>query len=80
MSDDDIMNIALEAGFYTGSAKGDAMLKQFAFLIAATEREECARICDEFKDEPDDNHSWERYNEGWMDACNVVAWNIRAKD
>ena len=43
MSRDDIIRMAREAGFAGGGCEA---LFRFAALVAATEREECAKICE----------------------------------
>ena len=56
MTRDDIIRIALEAGFMLSTAYGQdseklmptsdsQTLENFANLVAAVEREECARVC-----------------------------------
>jgi hypothetical protein len=51
MTRDDIKRMAREAGMFWfdyGSDDGDAnMLEHFAALVAAAEREACARVCEE---------------------------------
>ena len=55
MTRDEIIRMALEAGFlkhadalYTNHRFGDCIgeLERFAALVAAAEREACARVCD----------------------------------
>ena len=55
MTRDDIVRMALEAGFlkhadalYTNHRFGDCIgeLERFAALVAAAEREACAKVCD----------------------------------
>ena len=48
MTDDDIMLMALESGPLT-QGPFDAWCKRFANLVAAAEREACAKVCDEFQ-------------------------------
>ena len=58
MTQDDIIRMAREAGFqfnslgasYTSGALPD-LLKRFAALVAAAEREECAKMYDEIDDD-----------------------------
>ena len=60
MDRDTIIRLAREAGLklfnegWTSSDNGDAVteesLERFAALVAAHEREECARMCDEYND------------------------------
>jgi hypothetical protein len=49
MTRDDIMRMAQEAGFMTLCINEDTWipyLSRFAALVAAAEREECAKVCD----------------------------------
>ena len=43
----DIIRMAREAGYYPGVAEHDAkLLERFAALVAAAEREECAKVAE----------------------------------
>ena len=59
MSDDDIKEFAYQAGhfflveFGTASASMD-WLRKFANLVAAREREACAKVCDDWPNGRDD--------------------------
>jgi hypothetical protein len=64
MTREDIMRMAKEAKLNIGPAGmgqtvwgGDAELERFAALVAAAEREACARVCEslslEWEDQPD---------------------------
>ena len=44
LTKDDVMGMALEAGL--GSGRGVIQITKFAALVAAAEREECAKVCD----------------------------------
>lgn len=59
MTRDEITRMALEAGFVgmDGLHKG---LCRFAALVAAAEREACAKVCED--------HSWEADIDWWIDA------------
>lgn len=59
MTRDEITSIAREAGFVgmDGLHKG---LCRFAALVAAAEREACAKVCED--------HSWEADIDWWIDA------------
>ena len=53
MDRDDIIKMAREAGLYSGSPRTpstgsmiEKRLERFAALVAAAEREACARVCD----------------------------------
>jgi hypothetical protein len=45
LTKDDVMGMALEAGL--GSGRGLIQITKFAALVAAAEREACAKVCDE---------------------------------
>ena len=48
MTKDDIIKLALEAGFeLPWSMKDQEKLEAFANLVAAAEREACAKVCDD---------------------------------
>lgn len=58
MNRDDIIQMAREAGFEFNSLGGthtsgklDEHLERFAALVAAAEREECAKVCDKHWDD-----------------------------
>ena len=48
MTEDDIMKLALDSGPLTQGPFKD-WCKRFAALVAAHEREACAKVCDEFQ-------------------------------
>ena len=50
MTKDDIIRMAREAGFADGVAEivGLAGFANFAALVAAAEREACAKVCEEY--------------------------------
>lgn len=53
MTRDDIIRMAREAGVYEPDAFGGIntqWLERFAALVAAAEREECAKVSDEMQD------------------------------
>ena len=52
MDRDTIIRLAREAGFADGVVEivGLEGFSQFAALVAAHEREECAKVCDEYND------------------------------
>ena len=64
----DIVRMTGEAGGFDATS---AFLKRFAKLVAAHEREECAKVCE---DNADDG------TEGvWDDCCHNLARKIRAR-
>ena len=68
MTLDEMIRIAREAGWeHADSDRGFAPLWAFGALVAAAEREACARVCDEFESDAD------------PDAGAVLAAAIRAK-
>lgn len=56
MNRDDIIRIAKEAGF--ARTKMHKALEKFAELIAATEREACAKVCEEAHWSLDDRNEY----------------------
>jgi hypothetical protein len=53
MTQDEIIDMAMLAGFESDDAYVQRQeLKAFAKLIAEAEREECAKVCDEYADDP----------------------------
>jgi len=69
MNRDDIIRMAQEAGFE--GMTGHPAFERFAALVAAAEREACARVCE---DKADD------LSEGdWDSACINCATAIRAR-
>lgn len=82
MTPDDILRMAREAGFteleFFGNKVGTNVtecLERFAALVAAAEREQCAKVCkDEMIDEEQCNDDV-AYNAG----CNDCAAAIRAR-
>lgn len=51
MTQDEIIEMARQAGFYNHMPIDETMLKHFAKLVAAKEREACAKVCGKFADE-----------------------------
>jgi len=68
MTQDEIMEIARQAGKHQWPF-GPEFLESFAKLVAAKEREACAKVCDELSDK----HTWEGC---YADEC---ATAIRAR-
>jgi hypothetical protein len=56
MTKEDIIRMAGEAGIIYTRNTG-TMLERFAALIAAHEREECAKVCDDWPNGRDDVYS-----------------------
>ena len=53
-----IKKLAEQAGFVVGvSVNADRQIKRFAELVAAEEREACAKVCEELRDE-DGYEAW----------------------
>jgi len=48
MTQDEIVELARQAGFDEHHAKFDTRIETFAKLIAAKEREACAKLCDDY--------------------------------
>jgi hypothetical protein len=68
MNQEDITRMAREAGF-VGFDGSNAMLRKFAALVAAAEREACAKVCDVLAVHP----------EYASDITKVAAQAIRAR-
>lgn len=51
MTRDDVIRLATEAGFFPDWALGNLVtnFERFAELVAAAEREACAKVCDEIE-------------------------------
>lgn len=47
MTRDDIIRMATDAGFIPDIFYWDTRLERFAALVAAAEREECAKVCED---------------------------------
>ena len=62
MNEDDIMKLALDSGPLT-QGPFDAWCKRFAALVAAAEREACAKLCDDLDDDLVDGLAGWQYGE-----------------
>ena len=71
MTRDDIIRMAREAGFADGVVDivGAEGFANFAALVAEHEREQCAKVCEEYETENDITAMW----------LNIVADAIRAR-
>jgi hypothetical protein len=78
MTRDDIIKMAKEAGFnpvsYTGANL--ELFERFAALVAAHEREACAKVCDEKVDAEYKTGKVDHNEMGWTQACAIA---IRAR-
>ena len=95
MTQDKIIRMAWEAGFtgcllpeeadnliggvFIDDENWIKPLEHFAALVAAHEREACAKVCEENGKEPDDHKSYEGYDEGYQDGSNNCAVAIRSR-
>jgi len=62
MTKDDIIRMAREAGFFCDAdwiTYGLPGFERFAALVAAHEREACAKVCDEVGSRDSDSHAWD---------------------
>jgi hypothetical protein len=72
MNRDDIIRMAQEADVWiVGQEPYQAQLERFASLVAAHEREACAKVCE------DNDAAWTET--AWNDACHTCAAAIRAR-
>ena len=82
MKREDIIRMAKEAGFRDVDSSGmwvtdhywDQEFEAFAKLVAAAEREECAKLCDELADAHEKLNQWESYK-----TADVLAQAILAR-
>jgi hypothetical protein len=72
MTQDEIIEMAIQAGLSKGHAHGMPLfLEAFAKLVAAKEREVCAKVCDELVNEEN--------NGDYRNAANWCSIRIRAR-
>jgi len=81
MNRDDIIRMAREAGYielakeagweYADDDHGFEPLWHFAVLVAAAEREACAKVCEENADDDTEGE--------WDSACINCAYHVRAR-
>ena len=50
MTKEDIIRMAIEAGWDAHHAEFDTRIQTFAVLVASAEREACAKVCDGYSD------------------------------
>ena len=67
MTRDDIIRMARESGFAGGGCEA---LFRFAALVAAAEREACAKVCDEMR--PSKPEFDRRYYNGCTDSAAAI--------
>lgn len=86
MEREQIIRMAREAGFDPHDMSDDFTcnlidIERFAALVAAAEREACAKVCEEECSDPyEDFKNYEdTHTDGWMDGCNSCAAAIRAR-
>ena len=48
MTKEDIIRMAIEAGWDAHHAEFDTRIQTFAALVASAEREACAKVCEEY--------------------------------
>jgi len=71
MTQDEIIEMAIQAGFEEHQAKFDTRFEPFAKLVAAKEREDCAKVCDELVNEENSGD--------YQNAANWCSERIRAR-
>ena len=80
MNRKDIIRMAREAGFHVGSqfvaGASEEDLERFSALVAAAEREACAKVCDEKVDAEYATGKVDHNEMGWTQACAIA---IRAR-
>ena len=79
MNKDDITRMAKEAGF-CGFDGANKCLREFAALVAAAEREACAKVCDkEINPNADKHEPVSQYQSGCYITAEFLAATIRAR-
>ena len=66
MNKEDVIRMAIEAGWDAHHAEFDTRIQAFAALVASAEREACAKLADEWA-------------VGWPHPSKVIALDIRAR-
>jgi hypothetical protein len=83
LTKDDVMGMAREAGLADACWESEIsflLLNRFAALVAAAEREECAKLCDALKNPIDDPHApVGQYESGGYITAEFLADAIRAR-
>ena len=77
MTQDEIIRMAVECQLLTTSPRDGLYaqsLEAFAKLVAAKEREACAKVCEKEANNPD-----EREDTPWVACAQYLANNIRAR-
>jgi hypothetical protein len=73
MNIEDIIRMAREAGLAYGSdEKPLNSVTRFAALVAAAEREACAKVCDEKVDAEYKTGKVDHHEMGWTQACAIA--------
>ena len=72
MTQDEITRMAQEAGFVGFDGKNKTLAK-FAALVAAQEREKCAKVCEAI------GNTQANMNAAWRSGCRDAATEIRAR-
>ena len=75
MTRDEIIKLAIDAGLYSGNPRTPGTeavivkrLQRFAAIVAAAEREACAKVCEKISDDYDENEG-RKYAELRTDAA-----------
>lgn len=83
MSREEIIRMAREAGFQVASESWwvteSEALERFANLVAASEREECAEICDRIARRYGECPDVEPWAQGFKEGASVSAAKIRER-
>ena len=73
MTKEDIIRMAIEAGWDAHHAEFDTRIQTFAALVASAEREACAKLCETI------GNTQANMNAAWRNGCRDVAIEIRAR-
>ena len=80
MTQSDIMGLAAEANLWVTSDERLDAVKKFATLVAAAEREACAKVCDENTNPNADKYEpVSQYQSGCYITAEYLAAAIRAR-
>jgi hypothetical protein len=74
--------MTFEEWWEKGGGGAHGVVKEFARIAweaaTAAERERCAKVCEDNRDDPDSHKDYEGYEDGWTDCANLLSDEIRA--
>ena len=69
MTQDEIIEMAVQAHISLVLPASPRALETFAKLVAAKEREAIEKLFEELSDNTEPHKDYEDYDDGWVDAC-----------